>query len=187
MISHTELKPGIMISIDGQPFEILESAPQRCAQRKLMIQTKLRNLITGNVLDKTVHQGETFEEAETEKIKAKFLYSHRGKLIFAEEKNPSNRFELEQEKIGEKSKYLKPNTSLDAIMFEDKVISIILPIKMQLKVVEAPPGVKGDRAQGGMKAVILETGVQINVPLFVENDNIIEVNTESGEYVRRVE
>jgi elongation factor P len=82
---------------------------------------------------------------------------------------------------------LKPNAIIETLLFDGKIITVNLPIKVQLKVTEAPPGVQGDRAQGGLKAVILETGVQINVPLFVEQGETIEVNTETGEYVRRVE
>ncbi|MFA4998852.1 MAG: elongation factor P [Candidatus Paceibacterota bacterium] len=187
MISHIELKKGLIIVIEGSPYQIIESAPQRCAQRRLMIQTKLKNLINGNVLEKTVHQGETFEEADIIKLKAKFLYSHRDKFIFCEEKDPSKRFELSQEQIGDTAMYLKPNTLLEALIFQDKVINVLTPIKAQLKVKEAPPGIRGDRAQGGTKTVILETGAQINVPLFIETDDVVEINTETGEYVRRVE
>jgi len=89
--------------------------------------------------------------------------------------------------IGEGSKFLKPNQILTGIKFQEKIINIVLPIKVQLKVIEAPPGVKGERAQAGTKPVTLETGATINVPLFIETGDIIEVNTETGEYVRRVE
>jgi elongation factor P len=199
MLSHTDLKKGVMIIIDNQPYEVLEATPQRYAQRKLMIQTKLKNLVTGNVISQTVHQGENFEEAEISKIKAKFLYTHpdrkspisngasQDKFFFCEEQNPANRFDLTKEQIGEVSKYLKPNTILDALVFQEKVINVLLPIKIQLKVTEAPPGVKGERAQAGTKTVTLETGAQINVPLFIEQDDIIELNTETGEYVKRME
>jgi len=187
MLSHIELKKGLIVVVDGSPYQIIESAPQRCAQRRLMVQTKMKNLINGNVLEKTVHQGETFEEADVLKLKAKFIYSNKGKFLFCEEKDPSKRFELSQEQIGDTAMYLKPNTILEALIFKDKVINVLMPIKAQLKVKEAPPGVRGDRAQGGTKLVVLETGVQMNVPLFIETDDIIEINTENGEYVRRVE
>jgi len=102
-------------------------------------------------------------------------------------KIPSKRFELEEEKIGEGVKFLKPGLILDGLKFKDKIINVTLPIKVKLKVVEAPPGIRGDRSQPGTKQVTLETGAKINVPLFVEAGDIIEVNTETGEYVRRVE
>ena len=199
MLSHTDLKKGVMIIINNQPYEVLEATPQRYAQRKLMIQTKLKSLITGNVIQKTIHQGEAFEKAVISKIRTKFLYTHpdrkssisngasKDRFFFCEESNSANRFDLTKEQIGETFKYLKPNTILDALVFQGKVINILLPIKIQLKVTEAPPGVKGERAQAGTKTVTLETGVQINVPLFVKQDDIVELNTETSEYVRRVE
>ncbi len=187
MIAHTELKPGVIIIVDNLPFEVVEATPQRYAQRKLMIQTKLKNLINGSVLERTVHQGETFDEAEIERIKVKFLYSHKDKFFFCKEKNPAERFDLALEQIGKASKYLKPNTIIDALLFKDKVVNVSLPIKIQLRVSEAPPGVKGERAQAGTKQVTLETGAAINAPLFVETGDIIEINTETDEYVKRIE
>jgi len=187
MLSHTDLKKGAIIIVDNQPYQILEATPQRCAQRRLTVQTKMKNLINGNLLEKNVQQGETFEEAEIVKIEAKFLYSHRGKFFFCETANPSKRFELAEEQIGKEAKYLKPNTILDAFYFKDKIVNVTLPIKVQLKVTDAPPGVRGERSQAGTKQVTLETGTIINAPLFVETGDIIEVNTETEEYVRRVE
>lgn len=190
MLSHNDFKKGIRFILNGQPYEVLEVFPQRYAQRKLMIQTKIKNLITNNVLDKTIHQGEIFKEAEISKIKVKFLYSHRGAFFFSELENPDRRFDLNQEQIGKSAEFLKPNEIIEGIEFQEKmgerVINISLPIKVQLKVVDAPPGIKGDRAQGGTKIVTLETGAKINAPLFIEAGDIVEVNTETGEYVRRV-
>lgn len=187
MLSHNELKKGVIIIIDNLPYQVLEAVPQRYAQRQLMIQAKLKDLVNGNILERTIHQGESFEEAEIIKIKVKFLYSHKDKFFFCEEQNPQKRFDLTQEQIGNATKYLKANTVLDALFFQDKVITVSLPIKVQLKVVEAPPGVKGERAQAGTKQVTLETGAVVNAPLFIESGDIIEINTETGEYTRRVE
>jgi elongation factor P len=187
MLSHTDLKRGVQIVLDGEPYEILESAPMKKAQRRPVIQSRIRNLITGNVFERNFQQGDVFEEAELEKIEARFLYSHREKFVFCEVKNPKNRFELDKEKIGFGTEFLKPNQILTGILFQEKFINIILPIKVQLKVTEAPPGIKGDRAQGGTKTIVLETGAKINTPLFIETGDIVEINTETGEYVRRVE
>ena len=187
MLDHTELRKGARFIMDGQPYEILESMPLKKAQRRVVIQSKIKNLITGDVFDRNFHQGDVFEEAELGKFDAKFIYQHKGKYFFCEVSNPSKRFELSEEKIGASAKFLKPNEMVQAIVFEEKIIGISLPIKVQLKVAEAPPGIKGDTAQGGTKQVILETGAQVNVPLFINQDDIIEVNTETGEYVRRIE
>ena len=187
MLTHNDLKKGIKIILDGQPYEILEARPLKMAQRRVVIQTKTRNLITGNLFDRNFHQGDTFEEAELSKFEVKFLYSHCEQYFFSEKANPAKRFNLGQEIIGETAKFLKPNQIVEGIQFEGKIINISLPIKVQLKVIESPPGVKGERAQAGTKPATLETGVKINVPLFIEEGDIIEVNTETGEYVRRIE
>ena len=127
------------------------------------------------------------EEAEIEKIRIKFLYLHRDRFFFSEENNPSTRFDLPKDIIGDSADFLKQNQIVDGLRFENKIINISLPIKTHLKVTEAPPGAKGDRAQSGNKVVTLESGAQINAPLFIEVGDIIEVNTETREYVRRVE
>lgn len=186
MLSYFNLRKGVKFILEGQPCEVLEFRQMQKAQDVVVAQTKVRNLISGKVLEKTFRQSDIFEEAELEKIEVKFLYSHRGKFCFSEVKNPAKRFELEEKQIGEGGKFLKPNEILTGIKFQEKIINIVLPIKVQLKIIEAPPGVKGDRAQAGTKIVTLETGVKINIPLFIEEGDIIEVNTETNQYVRRV-
>jgi elongation factor P len=101
--------------------------------------------------------------------------------------NSKNRFELTNEQIGGSSGFVKPNQVLTGMVFDGKIINIVIPIKVQLKVTETPPGTRGNRAQAGTKTAIVETGAKVNVPLFIETGDIIEVNTESGEYSRRVE
>jgi len=187
MLSYFELRKGVRFILDGEPYEVLEFTQMKKAQGLGVAQTKIRNLITGRVLERNFHQSDTFEEVELKKIEVKFVYSHRGKFCFSEAKNPSKRFELEESQIGEGTGFLKPNQILTGFIFQEKVINVILPIKVQLKVIEAPPGVRGERAQAGTKVVSLETGAKINVPLFIEEGDIIEVNTETGEYTRRIE
>lgn len=188
--------------MEGEPYEVLESSPMKKAQRRVTIQARIKNLISGSAVERNFHQSETFEEAEILKFEAKFLYSHREKYFFCEveegsssppsakaslKENPSVRFELDKKIVGDMSKFLKPNQIIEGMRFNGKIIKIALPIKIQLRVVEAPPGVKGDRAQGGTKPVTLETGTIINAPLFIEAGDIVEINTETGEYVKRVE
>jgi len=187
MLSYFDLRKGTRFILEAEPFEVLEFQQMYKAQDAVVAKTKIRNLITGRVLEKTFHQGDNFEEAELEKIEVKFIYSHRGKFIFSEVQNQTNRFELTEEQIGGGVKFLKPNQIITGVKFQDKIINIVLPIKVQLKITEAPPGVKGERAQAGTKPVTLESGAIVNVPLFVEQGDIIEVNTETGEYVRRME
>lgn len=172
---------------DDQPYEVLEFKQMGKAQDVVVAQTKIRNLINGKVMTKNFHQGDKFDEAKIEKKPAKFIYSHRGKFVFAEKDNPAKRVELPEENIGDIMKFLKPNQEVSMIIFRENIINIALPVKINLKVVEAPPSIKGDTAQGGSKPVTLETGAMVNTPLFIETGDIIEVNTETGEYARRVE
>lgn len=185
MLDYNQLKPGIIFIFEGAPCEVLESEFLRMQQRKPVVRAKIKNMINGKILERTFHQNESFEEAEIEKRKVKYLYNHRGKFFFCEENNSAARFDLDREQIGEISKYLKQNTLVDIAVFNGKIINISLPIKMDFEVVESPPGIKGDTAQGGTKAVIIETGVKINVPLFIEARDIIRINTQTGEYVER--
>lgn len=187
MLNHTDLKKGVIFVLENQPYEVLDSSFVFKGRGSSVVQTKIKNLITGNLFSRTFHPGERFEEAEIEKRNVKFIYAHRDKFVFSEENNPANRFELPKEVIGNSADLLKPNEIVEGMVFEGKIVNISLPIKVQLEVKEAPPGIKGDRAQGGTKTVTLETGVQINVPLFIEQGDIIEVNTESRQYVRRIE
>jgi elongation factor P len=186
MLNYNELKPGTIFILDGEPYEVLEFDFMRMQQRKPVAQTKIRNLITGKTLNRNFQHTDSFQEAEIDYKKVKFLYSHRDKFVFCEIKNPSARFELTTEAVGEKAKFFKPSSEVEVVDFKGKIIAINLPIKMQFKVIEAPPSIKGNTAQGGNKAVKIETGAMINAPLFVEEGNIIEVNTESGLYTGRV-
>lgn len=186
MITYSELEKGVKIILNNQPYEIIEASSMFKGRGHSVLQAKLKNLITGEIISQTFHPSDSFEEPETSKIKAKFLYLHRDKFFFCKENNPSDRFELTKEQIGSKELFLKPNQIVEGLIFKDKVINISLPVKIQLKVTEAPPGVKGDRAQGGTKTVTLETKAKINVPLFIKQGDIIEINTEKQEYVRRI-
>jgi len=186
MLTHTDLKKGAQFIYENQPWEVLDSLHVKMAQRRPVVQTKIKNLITGAVQEKNFQQGDIFDEAGLEKKQIKFLYSNRGQYFFCQEDDLSKRFFFTEEQLGTQTKFLKPDSLLEGILFKDKFINIKTPIKIHLKVKEAPPGIKGDRSQGGTKEAVLESGQTIQVPLFVKENDVIEVNTESGEYVRRV-
>lgn len=193
MLTHTDLKKGTQFIYQDQPWEVLEYNHMKVAQRRPVVQTKIRNLINGSVQEKNFQQGDIFKEAELVKKNIKFLYSTTAKggagtaqYFFSEENDPSKRFSFTGEQLGEQAKFFKPNSLLEGILFNDEIINVKAPIKVQLKVKESAPGVKGDRAQGGTKEAILESGAVIQVPLFIEEGDTIEINSESGEYVKRV-
>ncbi len=187
MLTHTDLKKGVRFIFNKEPYEVIESSFLFKGRGGSTVQTKIKNLITGNIISKTIHPSDTFEEAEISKIEVKYLYQHRDKYFFCEKNNPSKRFDLTSGQIGKGSRFLKPNQIIEGISFKEKIVDISLPIKTNLKVIEAPPGIKGGRAEPGTKTVTLETGTKINVPLFIKEGDIIEINTQTGEYVRRSE
>lgn len=187
MLNYNDLRPGVIFILDNAPYEVLEYHFLRMQQRKPVVQTKIRNLINNRVLDRTFHQNETFEEAEIKREKVKFIYAYRDKFIFCYENNPSKRFELSGEQVGENSKYLKPNSLIEVALFNNKIVNIILPIKIDFEVTEAPPNIKGSTASGGNKVVTIETGAKINVPLFIEQGDIIRINTQTNQYSERIE
>jgi len=187
MLNYNDLKPGTSFILDGQPYLVLEFNFLRMQQRKPVAQTKIKNLISGKIISRNFQSNETFEEADINYKKVKFLYNHRDKFVFCELNNPAKRFELEGNQIGELVKFLKPNSEVEVIEFEGKIINVSLPIKMEFKVIEAPPGIRGNTAQGGTKAVKIETGAIISVPLFIEEGDIIRINTQTGLYTERVE
>lgn len=198
MLSYTDLKPGTVFILDGQPYQVVEFSFLRMQQRKPVAQTKIKNLISGKVISRNFQHTEILEEAEIHFKKAKFLYSHpdrkspisngtsREKFVFCDIDDASKRFELDEEQVGELSKFLKSNCEVNLMEFEEKIINIVLPIKMDFKVIEAPPSIKGNTAQGGVKPVKIETGAMINAPLFIEQGDVIRINTQTNEYVERV-
>jgi len=176
-----------MFVLDGEPYIVLEYNFLRMQQRKPTVQTKIKNLITGKIVSKSFQGSDNFPKAEIDRQMITFIYTNRGEYWFSEKGNPKNRFSLSEEQIGESAKFLKPNTDVTAYTFNEKIINIELPIKMDLKVLEAPPSYKGDTATGGNKTVKLENGLMLNVPMFINEGDIIKVNTETGEYTERAE
>ena len=185
MLDYSEIVLRKIIIHDGQPFEVLASHVFRKQMRKPVNATKLKNLITGKVTEISFHQSERVEEAEIEYKDAKFLYQNKGKFWFCDPKDPSKRFEIAEEIIGTPAKFMKTNSLVETMIFEEKVIGVQLPTKVDLKVTDAPPAVKGDTSSGGTKQITLESGAIINGPLFITEGEIITVNTETGEYVGR--
>lgn len=173
--------------MNGEPYEVMEYAFLRMQQRKPTAKCKLKNLVSGKVVEQNFHQSESFEEAEIIKEEVKYLYNSKGQFWFCKKDNPGARFMLTEEQVGMGGKFMKSNNLVTAIKFGDLILSIKPPIKVDLKIEETPPGEKGNTAQGGTKSATLETGAMIQVPLFVNTGDIIKINTETGEYVERAE
>ena len=187
MLGMNDLKIGTFFILEGQPYEVLHSQHLKMQQRRPVMQTKIKNLLTGKIVERNFQQSDYFEKADIQKKEVKFLYSHRDEFWFSEKDDSSKRFKLGEEIIGESAVFLKSGTLISALLFNNQIINIDLPVKMDFRVIEAPPSVRGNTAQGGTKQVKLETGALINVPLFIEEGDIIRVNTQTGEYSERVE
>ncbi len=183
-LAYNEITPKKYIDLDGIPYEVLSSAVSRKQQRKPVNQTKLKNLINGKQSGKSFQQSDKVEEADIEFRKIKYLYQNREEFWFCEENNPSDRFKVDQDTVS--IKFLKENSLIEAMFFGDKVIGVTLPMKIDLKVIEAPPANKGNTVSGANKPVKVETGDFVTVPIFIKEGDIIRVNTGKGEYVERV-
>ena len=194
MLDYNEATVHKYIIYENEPWEVIGSHVFRKQQRKPVNAVKLRNLITSRITEVSFHVSDKVEEADIEKKEIKYLYNNRGEWWFAESGDASKRFILPQEMIGDAGKFLKPNTVLDAMLFNDpstslgasKIIGVKLPIKMELKVTEAHEATKGNTAQGATKSVKLETGAEIQVPMFIKEGDVVRVNTETGQYTDRV-
>lgn len=180
-----DIKVGVSIDLDGQPYLVLWADFMRTAQRKPVMRTKMRHLITGQVLEKSFKPGDKVEEADLERSKANFMYSEGDTFHFMD--NTSyEQFSFQREQIGDIGNFVKENTDVEVLLFNSKPVSISLPPKVDLLVVDAPPGVKGDTAGNVTKKVKVETGYEVAVPMFIKQGEKIRINTETGEYVERV-
>lgn len=187
MLDYNEVLPGKFIVLDGEPYEVLSSHVFRKQQRKPVNAVKLRNIKTGKVAERSFHMQDTFEEADITEKEVVYIYKAKGECWFHENGKPQERFTLPESMTGDKMRFIKEKMVVKAMEFDDEIIGIDIPIKLDLKVTEAPPAVKGDTATGATKQVTLETGAIINAPLFINEGDVLRINTETGQYVERVE
>ena len=186
MLSINDLAPKMILLIDGHPYQLLEVKRLHMGRGGSSVQTRIRNLTTGQVFSRNFKPADSFAEADIEKRELIYLYHHRGEYVLAEKDHPQQRYTLNAEQLGDASPWLKPATPVTAIFVDGALASVTPPIKVELKVTEAPPGLRGDTVSGATKEVTLETGTKIQVPLFVNEGDVVRVNTETGEYAERV-
>ena len=186
--------------MDGQPYVVMDYSFVKMQMRKPVAQVKMRNVISGKVVEKNFQQTDKFEEAEIEAKPVKFLYANKGEFWFCPARNASHsdaggdpkktgdgRFKLDAKLVKDYINLIKPNSIIEVMVFNEQNIGVKMPVKVELKVTEAPPSTKGNTAQGGTKQVKLETGATINVPLFINEGDVVRVNTDTHEYVERAE
>jgi elongation factor P len=183
-ITFREIKKGSVILIDNEPYEVLDRSFRAKQQNKAMATVNMKNLITGKVLEKNFQSSAPVEEINLEESRAQFLYRDGDAYHFMDQET-YDQFSIDKSQLGNSVNYLKEEIVVRIKKFGDKPIDIILPAEVSLKVVEAPPGVKGDTVQGGSKIITLETGMKVSTPLFVnEGDNVI-IKTKTGKFDRR--
>lgn len=172
------------IIFDGELFSIVEFQHVKPGKGGAFVRTKLKNVKTGAVIDRTFRAGEKVEDVRIEKRKKQFLYSD-GDIYHFMDNETYEQIEVRGDNIGDALKYLKENMNVDIAMYESQVIGIELPAHIELKVTETDPGLKGDTATGGTKPATLETGAIVAVPLFIEIGDVIRIDTRTNEYVTR--
>jgi elongation factor P len=184
MFTISDIKTGKNIILNGDPFAVLYHEHSKTGRAGAVLRTKIKNLATGAVLEKTFQGSDKVDEADISKSKAQYLYQNGSDFFFMDTSN-YDQFSLPEKVLGNSINYLIEGTEVIILNFNGTPINMELPIKMKLKVIEAPPGIKGDTASSGGKTVTLETGLKVNTPLFIKVDDEIILNTETGEYVSR--
>jgi len=184
MFNLSEIKTGKTISLDNDPYLVIFHQHSKIGRAGAVLRTKIRNLKTGAVMERTFQGSDKIEEAEIEKSKAQYLYCEGENYFFMDNVN-YEQFSLPKSVLGNLTDYLIDGTELTILNYNNAPINIELPVKMELKVIEAPPAIRGNTADGGTKQVTLETGIKVNTPLFIKQGDVIRINTETGEYSER--
>ena len=184
MYSIAELRPGMTIQIDNIPYLVLQAQHSKQARGNGVAKTSLKNLLTGSTIPKTFQGNERIESANVHFSKAQYLYKDDESAYFMDS-NSFEQFSIPLEQIEDQIGYLLEGTEIDIQNFNNKPIAIKLPPKVVLTVTETEPGVRGNTASGGSKPAILETGIRIQVPLFIDQGERIRINTETCQYVER--
>ncbi len=180
-----DLRKGLKIEIDGEPYIIIQFDFVKPGKGQALYKCKLKNMVTGSQFDRTFRSGEKFNEANLEEREMEYLYSDGESFCFMDTSNFNQEF-LPKEQVGESINLLKENTVCNVLMFHGNAIDISLPIFVELKIKKAEPWAKGDTASGSTKPVTLETGYEVQVPPFIEEGEIVRIDTRTGAYVERV-
>jgi len=182
-----DIKKGKNLIQDAEPYVVMEANFVKMQMRKPVMQTKLKNLLTGKTMEVNFHQGDRIEEADLQRKKVDYLYND-GESYFFMAQDDFEQFAISKDNIASQAGYLKEGDKVDALYFNGNAVSISAAAKVELKVVSAPEGVKGNSAQGRVtKTAEMETGLKIQVPLFIKEGDMIRINTDTGEYTERVQ
>ncbi|RJX30096.1 MAG: elongation factor P [Desulfarculus sp.] len=184
MYSTADFRRGLKVEIDGKPFTIVEFQHVKPGKGGAFVRTKLKNLETGQVLEQTFRSGSKVGVPDLEEMNMQYLYQDAENYVFMDNQTYDQVF-IAGEYLGEAVNFLKPNIDLKVVYFKGKPIGVELPIVVELEVTATEPGVKGDTATGASKAATLETGLIVQVPLFIEQGDVLRIDTRNGEYLER--
>lgn len=185
MISTNDFRTGLTIEVDGEAFQVIEFQHVKPGKGAAFVRSKLRNLRTGAVIEKTFNAGEKIPRARIERKEVQYLYND-GKDYFFMDMESYDQLAMSAGQLGDAVKFLKENMTLQILNFQGKSIGVELPNFVELEVVETAPGIRGDTASGGSKPATLETGAVVQVPLFVNVGDKIQIDTRTGHYIKRV-
>jgi elongation factor P len=185
MISTGELKKGVIIEMDNQLFSILDYQHQKIGRGSAQVRMKLRNVRTGSISDTTVQAGTKFPRVRLEQRAMQYLYAEDNNYFFMDQEN-YEQIGLSASQLGDTVSYLKDNMVIQVSFYESEPVDVEPPINVELQIVETDPGFRGDTASGGTKPAKLETGLVVQVPLFVNQGETIRVDTRTGTYLERV-
>ncbi len=184
MISVNDFKTGLTIEVDGDIWRVMEFQHVKPGKGAAFVRSKLRNLRSGNVNEKTFRAGEKVAKAQIDNKRMQYLYANGDDHVFMDNES-FEQIELPTKQIKEELNYLKENMEVHVIQYKEEVLGVEVPSTVVLEVAETEPGIKGDTASGGSKPAKLETGLTVQVPFFVNIGDKLIINTEEGEYVSR--
>lgn len=184
MISSNDFKTGVTIELDGDVFTIIEFQHVKPGKGAAFVRTKLKNVKTGSVVERKFNASEKVPRAHVERRQMQYLYKDGDHFVVMDNEN-YEQVSLTEVQIGDGVKWLKENMDLGILFYGTNVIGVDLPNSVQLRVVATDPGIKGDTATGGSKPATLETGAMVQVPLFINEDDVLIIDTRTGSYVQR--
>ena len=185
MATSNDLKNGMVLSIDNQLWQVIEFQHVKPGKGPAFVRTKLKNVLSGKVVDRTLNAGVKIETATVDKREMQYLYSDGDGFVFMDTQD-YNQMTLSPELVGDASNYLLENQQAIVAIHEGEPIYVELPASVVLEITFTEPGLQGDRSSGGTKPATLETGLQIQVPLFIEQGTRVKVDTRTGDYLGRV-
>jgi len=185
MYDTSDIRKGLKIMIDGSPYTVVEFQFVKPGKGAEFTRTKMKNLLTGNVLERNLRSGERLEPADVETKTMQYLYADADSFVFMDT-TTYDQVQIPRETVGDQSAFMPENINVEVLFFNGRAVDVTLPNFIEQKVIEADPGFRGDTATGATKPVKIGTGASINVPLFISVGDVIKIDTRTGQYLERV-